>query len=88
MWYRHSDLSGEWLYRAHVTDDSTWCQYVPSQYINRGISKQTSGSQYQVTDDYWPYYSNGSIDSQTDHGMVYGGGAVTYCTPQDPPPFY
>lgn len=78
MWYRHSDIRSQWLFRAEVTDSQDWCTGAPG-YISHPINKQTSSSSYQVSDDYWPYYSNTSIGDQTYHGVAFGDLAIVYC---------
>lgn len=84
FWYRHSDLRGEWLFGTKVTDSSGWCRPGSIDYIDHTINKQTSSSNYQVSDDFWPYYTNNGIGAQTYHGMTTGDSGITYCTSWNP----
>jgi hypothetical protein len=79
-WYRHSETFKKWLYNTGVTNyQSGFCNGTVPYLLYRTIGKQTSPSQYQVSDDWWPYYTNSSISSSTVHHMVFGDGYVEKC---------
>lgn len=89
VYWRYYSVRTEMLFRTNVGDDPDGGGYTlcvdGGGYINHPTGKwmdSTTGA--YATDDYWPYYTDSRIGTQTYHLVAYGDPVTTYCTQYQP----